>query len=404
MKHNLEDYRKIVGNEVIKNIYKKADTLRGKHVLYINSTYQGGGVAEILNSLIPLMNSAGVDAGWRILHGTPDFFTITKKFHHALQGAKINLTKIKKQIYEETNEAFSTYTHIKHDAVMIHDPQPLPLIKFYEKRQPWIWRCHVDLSKPNPEILDFLKEYIARYDLLILSSEKYRIKNLPVEQRVIHPAIDPLSPKNKGISKSVISKYLKKFGIKTDKPLITQVSRFDKWKDPLGVIDVFKTVRKEVDCRLVLCGSKAIDDPESQGIFNKVMLKAKNFVRNGEVILITTENHILVNSLQRSSAVVIQKSLREGFGLSVTEALWKGKPVVASNVGGIPIQIKDGRNGFLVGPHDTEKFAEKIIEILQEPELAKEMGENGKEMVKEKFLITRLISDHLDILNDAYNF
>jgi len=286
---------------------------------------------------------------------------------------------------------------------MIHDPQPLPLIKFYEKRQPWIWRCHVDLSKPDPEILDFLKEYIARYDLVIVSSEKYRIKNLPVEQRVIHPAIDPLSPKNKGISKSVISKYLKKFGIKTDKPLITQVSRFDRWKDPLGVIDVFKTVRKEVDCRLVLCGNKAIDDPESQGIFNKVMLKAKNFVRNGEVILITTENHILVNSLQRSSAVIIQKSLREGFGLSVTEALWKGKPVVASNVGGIPIQIKDGRNGFLVGPHDTEKFAEKIIEILQEPELAKEMGENGKEMVKEKFLITRLISDHFDILNDACN-
>lgn len=404
MKHNLEDYRKIVGNEVIENIYKKVDALRGKHILYINSTYQGGGVAEMLNSFIPLMNSAGVDVGWRILHGTPDFFTITKKFHHALQGDKINLTKVKKQIYEETNEVFSTYTHIKHDAVMVHDPQPLPLIKFYEKRQPWIWRCHLDLSNPNPEILDFLKEYISRYDLLILSSEKYKIKNLPVEQRVIHPAIDPLSPKNKEISENVISKYLKKLGIKTDKPLITQVARFDKWKDPLGVIDVFKIVRKEVDCRLVLCGSQATDDPESQKVFNKVMSKAKKFVRNGEVILITTENHILVNSLQRSSAVIIQKSLREGFGLAVTEALWKGKPVVASNVGGIPIQIKDGRNGFLVEPHDTEKFAEKIIEILQEPELAKEMGESGKEMVKEKFLITRLISDHLDILNYVCNF
>jgi len=284
---------------------------------------------------------------------------------------------------------------------MIHDPQPLPLIKFYEKRQPWIWRCHLDLSNPNPEILDFLKEYIARYDFLILSSEKYRIKNLPVEQRVIHPAIDPLSPKNKEISKNVISKYLKRFGIKTDKPFITQVARFDRWKDPLGVIDVFKIVRKEVDCRLILCGSQAVDDPESQQIFSKVMSKAENFVRNGDIILITTENHILVNSLQRCSAVIIQKSLREEFGLAVTEALWKGKPVVASNVGGIPIQIKDGRNGFVVEPHDTEKFAEKIIKILQEPELAKEMGERGKEMVKEKFLITRLISDHLDILNDA---
>ncbi len=403
MKHHLEDYRKIVGNEVIENIYKKIKTLQGKHILYINSTYQGGGVAEMLNSFIPLVNLAGANVGWRILHGTPDFFTITKKFHHALQGHKINLTKVKKQIYEETNEIFSTYTHIKHDAVMVHDPQPLPLIKFYKKIQPWIWRCHLDLSNPDPEILDFLKEYISRYDLLILSSEKYKIKNLPVEQRIIYPAIDPLSPKNKEISDAVISKYLKKFGIKIDKPLITQVARFDKWKDPLGVIDIFKIVRKEVDCRLVLCGSQASDDPESQKVFNKVMSKAKKFVKNGEVILITIENHILVNCLQRSSAVIIQKSLREGFGLAVTEALWKGKPVVASNVGGIPIQVKDGRNGFLIEPHETEKFAEKIIKLLQDPELAKEMGEKGKEIVKENFLITRLISDHLDILNYVCN-
>ncbi len=404
MKPNLEHYRTIVGDGVIEEIYKKAKFLKGKHILHINSTYQGGGVAEMLNSFVPLMNSIGINLGWRILHGTPDFFTITKKFHHALQGDKINLTKIKKQIYEEINEIFSTYTHIDHDVVVIHDPQPLPLIKFYKKRQPWIWRCHLDVSNPNPEILDFLKEYIARYDLLIVSDEKYKIKDIAVEQRVVRPAIDPLSPKNKEISKDVISKYLKKFGIKTDKPLITQVARFDKWKDPLGVIDIFKIVKKEVDCRLVLCGSKAADDPESEEIYNKVMSKAKKLVENGDVKLITTENHILVNSLQRSSAVIVQKSIREGFGLAVTEALWKGKPVVASNVGGIPIQIKDGINGFLVEPHDTEGFAEKIIEILQKPELAKEMGKNGKEIVRNKFLITKLISDHLDILNSVCNF
>ncbi len=404
MKPNLEHYRTIVGDEVIEEIYKKAKFLKGKHILHINSTYQGGGVAEMLNSFVPLMNSIGINLGWRILHGTPDFFTITKKFHHALQGDKINLTKIKKQIYEEINEIFSTYTHIDHDVVVIHDPQPLSLIKFYKKRQPWIWRCHLDVSNPNPEILDFLKEYIARYDLLIVSDEKYKIKDIAVEQRVVRPAIDPLSPKNKEISKDVISKYLKKFGIKTDKPLITQVARFDKWKDPLGVIDIFKIVKKEVDCRLVLCGSKAADDPESEEIYNKVMSKAKKLVENGDVKLITTENHILVNSLQRSSAVIVQKSIREGFGLAVTEALWKGKPVVASNVGGIPIQIKDGINGFLVEPHDTEGFAEKIIEILQKPELAKEMGKNGKEIVRNKFLITKLISDHLDILNSVCNF
>ncbi len=400
MKHKIENYREIVGNEVIESIYEKAKDIRGKHILHINSTYQGGGVAEILNSLVPLMNSIGIDVGWRILHGTPDFFTITKKLHNALQGDKIHLTRIKKQIYEKINEIFSTYTHIKHDAVIIHDPQPLPLIKFYEKKQPWIWRCHVDLSNPNLEILDFLKEYMIKYDLIILSNEKYKIKNLPVKQKIVYPAIDPLSPKNKEIPKNVISKYLKKYGIKTDKPLITQVARFDKWKDPLGLIDIFEIVRKDVDCRLVLCGSQATDDPESQRIFNKVMLKAKNLVRNGNIILITSENHILVNSLQRSSAVIVQKSIREGFGLAVTEALWKEKPVVASNVGGISTQIKDRINGFLIEPSDIEKFADKITEILQNPELAMKIGKNGKKIVKEKFLITRLILDHLDILRE----
>lgn len=216
MKRNLEAYRKIVGDEVISEIYKKTRGLWRKNILHINSTYQGGGVAEILSNLIPLMNYTGINTDWRILHGTPDFFTITKKFHNALQGDKINLTEIKKQIYEETNEKFSTYTHIDHEVVVVHDPQLLPLIKFYKKRQPWVWRCHVDFSNPNPELLDFLKQYILRYDFMILSSDKYIRKDLPIEQRVIYPAIDPLSPKNMEISDKLISKYLNKFGVKTD--------------------------------------------------------------------------------------------------------------------------------------------------------------------------------------------
>jgi len=397
---SLERYREIVGDEVVSAIYRKARRLYGRHLLHFNSTYQGGGVAEILASLVPLMNHTGIDVGWRILHGNPDFFTITKRFHDALQGERINFTEIKKRLYIKANEDFSVYTHIGHDCVIIHDPQPLPLIHFYRKRQPWVWRCHVDLSTPNEELWEFLKKFILRYDLVIVSSEKYRRKDLPVEQRVIYPAIDPLSPKNMEISDKLTAKYLRKFGIPQDKPLITQIARFDKWKSPEGAIDAFRVVRGKVDCRLVLCGSMATDDPESWIVFDRIKRKAQRFIDNGDLILITSENNILVNALQRSSAVILQKSTREGFGLSVTEALWKQTPVVASNVGGISLQIRDGENGFLVDPANNEEFAARVIQLLQDSRLAKRMGKKGKETVRNHFLITRLLSDHLDLLNE----
>lgn len=397
---SLDDYSEIVGDQVLSSIYRKARRLTGKHILHINATYQGGGVAEILGSVVVLMNDIGIDTGWRILHGTPDFFAITKKFHNALQGAPINLTEIKKRLYIRANEDFSMFTHIDHDYVIVHDPQPLPLIKYYAKKQPWIWRCHVDLSTSNNAIWDFLKKFILRYDMMIISSEKYKREDLPVEQRIIQPAIDPLSPKNMEISQGDISKYLKKFGIPRDKPLITQISRFDKWKDPEGVIQVFKLVKKKVDCRLVLCGSMAADDPEGWMIYEKVERKAKDLIENKDVILITSENSILVNALQRVSAVIIQKSTKEGFGLTVTEALWKGTPVVSSNIGGIPLQVTDGENGFLVEVGDKKGFAERIIQLLKNPELAEQMGKKGKEIVRKNFLITRIISDYLDLLND----
>lgn len=401
---NIEDYREISGDEAISEIYRKARKLYGRRVLHINSTYQGGGVAEMLHSIMPLFNDIGIVAGWRILHGNPDFFTITKKFHNALQGEEINLTEMKKRLYIQTNETFSTYTHIDRHCVIIHDPQPLPLIKFYRKKQPWIWRCHVDLSKPDPEVWEFLKQFILRYDVIVVSDEKYKKTDLPVEQRVIRPAIDPLSPKNIQLSRSDIAKYLKKFGVPTDKLIVTQISRFDKWKDPEGVIETFRLVREEVDCRLVLCGNMATDDPEGPRIFDKVKRSVKSLIEKGHVVIIgdpAASNSIFINSLQTIASVVVQKSVREGFGLTVTEAMWKGKPVVASNIGGIPSQIKDGKTGFLLHPDDTEEFAKRIVELIKDEELAKEIGRKAKETVREKFLITRLISDHLDLLRDV---
>jgi len=398
----LNDYREIVGDKTISNIYKKARGLYGRSMIHLNSTYMGGGVAEILHSLIPLFNEIGIDAGWRIIRGNPDLFNITKKFHNALQGDKINLSEMKKKLYIQTSEDFSVYTHLDHDCVIIHDPQPLQLINFYRKKQPWIWRCHIDISHPNKQLWEFLKGFILKYDTAIFSSEEYKKDDIYLDQKIIHPVIDPLSPKNMELSENVISKYLKKFGVPTDKPLLTQISRFDKWKDPEGVIEVFKLVKQKVDCRLVLCGSMATDDPEGVKIFEKVKKKANRLIETGDVHLITSENNILVNALQRRSDVIIQKSIREGFGLVISEALWKERPVVASNVGGIPLQIVDGVNGFLVDPFDNEGFADRIVEIIKHPNLGKEIGKKGKESVRKEFLVTRLLSDYLDLMRDMF--
>jgi trehalose synthase len=396
---SLADYRQLVGDEVIHHIYRKARNLYGRHILHLNSTYQGGGVAEMLVSLLPLMNDTGLDAGWRILHGHHDFFNITKKFHNALQGNSVNLSHIKKRLYVQANDEFSVYTHIDHDCVIIHDPQPLPLITFYKKRQPWVWRCHIDLSDPDAELWEYLKNFIIMYDMVIISNDTYRKDDLPVEQRVIYPAIDPLAPKNIKLSEKDVAKYLKKFNIPTDKPFITQVSRFDKYKDPSGVIRIFKKVRANIDCRLVMCGSMAGDDPEGLKIYEDLERKTKRLVDNNDVVLTTVENDILVNVLQTTSTAVVQKSKKEGFGLTVTEALWKGKPVVASRVGGIPLQLEDGVNGFLLEPDDEDGFADRLVKILEDRSLGEQLGSSGRETVREKFLITRLVGDYLDLLN-----
>lgn len=398
----IDEYRGIVGDKVISDIVKMAKNLYGLRVLHINSTYYGGGVAEMLYSLIPLMNDVGVSVDWRILRGTPEFFTITKKFHNAIQGDPINLSDIKKTLYIQNNQDFASYCQIDADCVIIHDPQPLPLIRFYKRKQPWLWRCHVDLSRPNPQLWDYLKGFILRYDRVIVSDCRYMKEDLPMDYSVIHPVIDPLSSKNKEISKDLIMRTLKKYAVPTDKPILTQISRFDKWKDPANVIEMFKLVKARIDCRLVLCGSMAADDPEGIQIYQKILQRANNHVAKRDVILLTVEDNILVNALQRISSVVIQKSIREGFGLTVTEALWKEKPVVASNVGGIPLQMADGETGYLIDPTDIKTGAARIISILENPAEAKRLGTNGREMVRKKFLITRHLYDDLKMLNDLF--
>jgi trehalose synthase len=400
MAHRIDEYSNIVGEEIMFEIFRSARMLCGRSIVHINSTYYGGGVAEMLSALVPLMNDTGTETGWRHLRGSPDFFNITKKFHNALQGDKIHLTNMKKSLYVDANNDFSMYNHIDHNCVVVHDPQPLPLIKFYKKKQPWIWRVHVDLSHPNNDLWHFLKNFVLRYDMVIVSNAKYKRKELPVEQRVIHPAIDPLSSKNIDISENTIEKTLKKFKVPTDKPFLCQISRFDKWKDPEGVIDIYKLVKEKVDCRLVLCGSAATDDPESSQTYERVIKKAANNQKNGDIILITTLNNILVNALQRKAAVIIQKSLREGFGLTVTEGLWKEKAVVASDIGGIPLQIKNGETGFLAKPTAANDFAQIIIELLKNPKLAAKVGKKGKMHVRKNFLITRLLLDYLNLLNE----
>ncbi len=395
----LEDFRHIVPDERLAEIYARAKGLYGKHIVHVNATYQGGGVAEILYSLVQLMNDVGINAGWRILHGSQEFFEITKSFHNALQGAKLNLSEKKKRTYLQVNDNFSRFTHLDHDCVIVHDPQPLSLIRAYRKLQPWIWRCHIDLTNPHDELWDFLKGFMLKYDQVVMSSEKYFKEDLPVDQRLVFPAINPLSQKNMDISEKTMLEHIKRAGIPTDKPVITQVSRLDPWKDPEGVIDVYKMVKEKVDCRLVFCYNVASDDPEGLQMYRKVQRKANKLINTQDIIFVVGNNETLVNSVQRFSKVIIQKSIREGFCLCVTEALWKGTPVVASNVGGIPYQIDDGQSGFLVEPQDNEGFAERIIHILKNPSEAKDIGEKAKEKVRKEFLITRLLSDYLDMLN-----
>ena len=387
---SVEDYAPFIGEEHVERVLMKASRLRDLHVAHVSSTYYGGGVAEILSSLTLLMNGAGVRTGWRVIQGRPDFFTITKKMHNALQGDDINLTELKLRIYEEVAFENAVRNHLDHDLVVVHDRQPLPLIQHYRKKAPWVWRCHVDLSRPNAELWSYLKPVIERYDAVVLSLSAYAQK-LTVPQRFIAPAINPFSTTNKELSDEETAERLAHYNIPTDLPLVVQVSRFDKWKDPRGVIDAFQIARKEIDCTLVLVGNVATDDPEGQDVFAALCQCAEERIR-----ILSVQDSALVNALQRKAAVVVQKSIREGFGLTVTEAMWKGAAVIGGRVGGIAHQIEDGVNGFLV--NSVEETAERMVTLLRDRLLATRLGQKARDTVRRRFLMTRLMEDWLDLM------
>jgi len=386
----LEDYEPLVGAETVERLLQKAARLYDLHVVHISSTYYGGGVAELLSSLTLLMNSAGIKTGWRVIQGRPDFFSITKKMHNALQGAGINLTDLKLAIYEEVAFENAVRIHLDHDVVVVHDPQPLPLIGQFRKKAPWIWRCHVDLTTPNPDLWAYLLGFIEQYDAVVLSLPEYA-QRLNTPQRFIMPAINPFSTTNKELSDREIDDRLNHYNIPMDLPLVVQISRFDRWKDPQGVIEAFRLARKQIDCTLVLAGNVATDDPEGQEVFASLCSCAEERIR-----ILSVQDSALVNALQRRAAVVMQKSIREGFGLTVAEAMWKGTPVIGGNVGGIRHQIRDGENGFLVD--SVEQAAERIVQVIKDPELRHELGRNANQTVRERFLLPRLMEQWLDLI------
>jgi trehalose synthase len=387
----IDDYEKLIGTKAIERITKKAKPLQHLHVANVNSTYYGGGVAELLTSLTLLMNSVGIKTGWRVIQGAPDFFSITKKMHNALQGGKINLSDRKMDIYEEVIYENAMRNHLDHNMVIIHDPQPLPMINHYKKHGPWIWRCHVDLSNPNRELWNYLVPFIEKYDAVILSIEDYK-KKLDTPQVFFMPAIDPFSILNQDMSEGEMKDRFDHYKIPTDLPLVVQISRFDRWKDPQGVIDAFRIARKEVDATLVLLGNIATDDPEGAEVYESLC-----DCREERIIILSHQDTALVNALQRKAAVVLQKSIREGFGLTVTEAMWKGTPVIGGNVGGIRYQIRDGENGFLVST--VKQAAQRIVQLVKDKKLRKRMGDKARESVRRNFLLTRYLEQYLDLFN-----
>lgn len=387
---SVEDYEPLVGSETVERLLKKAEALRDLHIVNVNSTYYGGGVAEILSSLTLLMNASGIRTGWRVIEGRPDFFSVTKKMHNALQGADINFTDLKVQIYEEVAFENAARLHLDHDVVIVHDPQPLPLIQHFRKKAPWIWRCHLDLSQPHPDVWAYMAPLVERYDAVVLSLPEYA-QNLGTPQRFIMPAINPFSTTNKELSDAEIADRFAHYDIPTDLPLVVQVSRFDRWKDPHGVIDSFQIARKQVDCTLVLVGNVATDDPEGQEVFASLCRCAEDRIR-----ILSVQDTALVNALQRRATVILQKSIREGFGLTVTEAMWKRAAVIGGNVGGIKHQIQDGVNGFLV--NNVEQTAARIVELVKDPALRERLGRNARETVRSRFLMTRVMEDWLDLI------
>jgi len=388
----LEEYQPIVGKNIIDELEILGSYLAGRKVLNVNSTFSGGGVAEILTRMIPLLNQLGVDATWDVIQGDEAFFNVTKKFHNALHGRDESVTKEDLDIFVETSRRNNESMALNADIYYIHDPQPIMLI---ERKKSlggkWIWRCHVDVSHPDKDVWKFLRKYVVGYDATVFSAPEFS-QQLPVRQYMISPSIDPLSDKNREITQSQIQAVLDKYGLDNGKPMVVQISRFDYLKDPLGVIQAFRMVRKGFDCQLVLAGGTADDDPESSRVLEEVMENAGNDP-DIKILAIPPGSDLEINALQRAATVVFQKSLKEGFGLTISEALWKSKPVVATAVGGIPQQVRNKVTGLLC--HSVDGAAYALKQLLSNPDYAAWLGKNGHEHVKQNFLITRHVKEYL---------
>ena len=390
----LEQYIPFVGEETIFELYLLSKKLKGIKVLHVSSTYKGGGVAEILHRMVPLMNELEIETDWKVLEGDEKFFTFTKKLHNLLHipcGECIDSEEIVYYL-KITYENFKKINTENYDIVFIHDPQPMGLIIKKRPGQKWIWRCHVDTSTPDPQAWDFLENFLNAYDACVFHMPEFIYEKIRIPTYTVRPSIDPLHPKNIDLSEKEINTTLTKFGIDPEKPIIVQVSRFDKLKDPFGVFEAFKLVRKKYDCQLILVGSLASDDPEGEGVY-KDLLNITSDEKNVFVLNLPPDSHREINAFQRGATVVVQKSLKEGFGLVVSEAMWKSKPVVGSNVGGIKRQIVHGVTGYLV--NSIEGAAVRIKQLLANKEFRDNMGFHAKERVRHRFLIIRHLRDYL---------
>ncbi len=386
----LERHQQLIGIRATARLLKKARRLAGLKVLHVNSTRQGGGVAEILSSLTPLMNEVGIETDWLVINGSPEFFAFTKDIHNALHGEPIELAAPAMRLHRDVACTHAPQGQLDdYDVVIVHDPQPLPLAEL-RRQQAWIWCCHIDLSAPFAPAWDYLAPMVELYDAAVFSLPEYA-QPLDVPQRFIMPAIDPFSLINREISRAETTQLLKRYNIPRDLPLVVQVGRFDKWKDPEGVIDAFCAAARRAPATLVLAGNGAADDPEGPAMYDKIC------AASGErIIVIAAEDPLLVNALQRRAAIVLQKSLREGFGLTVAEAMWKGRAVIGGNVGGIRHQIAHGQSGYLVS--DVDQAAATIAALLHNPAVRRNIGRRARERVRRHFLLTRLLEEWIDLL------
>lgn len=398
MKRSLAEYESVVGKAVLDQLYQLGSLLRGMSVVHVNSTKMGGGVAEILSWMVPFMNELGIDASWETIEGNNGFFQVTKKFHNGFQGDAVSLSPLETKIYERTNEESAEKLRgvlEDADAVFVHDPQPAALLShFPDRKSKWIWRCHIDAAHPNRVVWKYVRDFLGSYDASVFSLFSFaRYLNHP--QFIIAPSIDPLSEKNLPMGDRDLNKLYREFMIDKNRPLLVQISRFDRFKDPVGVIRAFRLVKEFAPAQLVLAGGTATDDPEGETVLSDVREEAGDD-KDIHVLLLPGDAHHTINGLQRMADIIIQKSTKEGFGLTVTEGLWKGKPVIGGNTGGIALQVVNHHTGFLV--NTPEGAAHRIRYLLQHRGRMRMMGNKGREFVREHFLLTRHLREYLTLL------